>query len=342
MTPGQLQTIEETFHAALDCEPGQLSAFLDKTCAGDEVLRGKVEALLASHQRAGSFIQTPVAALATRIVENRQTGLLIGQTIGHYKILKRIGAGGMGEVYLASDIVAGRNAALKLLPTHLTGDAERLKRFQQEAHAVAGLNHPNIVTVYEIGTDDSVQYIASELIEGETLRQRLARGCIQVGEAVEIAIQVAGALAAAHEAGVVHRDVKPENIMLRPDGYVKVLDFGIAKLAEQEVPAAMAQEEALLLVETNLGSILGTVRYMSPEQAYGAPVDKRTDVWSLGVVLYEMVTGHAPFTGETPGEVMASILGMEAPPLTSSIAQTPAELQQIISKALRKGRTERY
>src|SRR6266581_5186161 len=184
MTPGQLQTIEETFHAALDCEPGQLSAFLGKTCAGDEVLRGKVEALLASHQRAGSFIQTPVAALATRVIENRQTGLLIGQMIGHYKILKRIGAGGMGEVYLASDIIAGRKAALKLLPAHLTGDAERLNRFQQEAHAVAGLNHPNIVTVYEIGTDDSVQYIASELIEGETLRERLARGSIQVGEEI--------------------------------------------------------------------------------------------------------------------------------------------------------------
>ena len=297
MTPARLETIEETFHAALDCEPGQLSAFLDKTCAGDEVLRGKVEALLASHQRAGSFIQTPVAALATRIVENRQTGLLIGQTIGHYKILKRIGAGGMGEVYLASDITAGRKAALKLLPTHLTGDAKRLKRFQQEAHAVAALNHPNILTVYEVGADDSVEYIASELIEGETLRQHLACGCIQVGEAVEIAIQVAGALAAAHEAGIVHRDIKPENIMLRPDGYVKVLDFGIAKLAEQEVPATMAEEEALLLVETNLGSILGTVRYMSPEQARGAPIDKRTDIWSLGAVLYEMATGHAPLPG---------------------------------------------
>src|SRR5206468_2994908 len=217
MTPARLETIEETFHAALDCEPGQLSAFLDKTCAGDEVLRGKVEALLASHQRAGNFIQTPVAALATRVIENRQTDLLIGQMIGHYKILKRIGAGGMGEVYLASDIIAGRKAALKLLPAHLTGDAERLNRFQQEAHAVAGLNHPNIVTVYEIGTDDSVQYIASELIEGETLRERLARGSMELSEAVDIAIQVAGALAAAHSAGVVHRDVKPENIMLRPD-----------------------------------------------------------------------------------------------------------------------------
>src|SRR5438094_2519710 len=312
MTPARLQTIEEIYRAALDQEPNQTSAFLDTACEGDEPLRRKVEALLASRQRAASFIETSAVGLATRIIENGQADLLIGRTIGHYKISKRIGTGGMGEVYLATDMTAGRKAALKLLPERFTADAERLKRFQQEAHAVVGLNHPNILTIYEIGEDHSAHYIASELIEGETLRQRLMRGRIEVGEAVDVAIQVASALAAAHETGIVHRDIKPENIMLRPDGYVKVLDFGIAKLAEQEVPGTIPTEEALLLVETNLGSVLGTVRYMSPEQAYGAPVDKRTDVWSLGVVLYEMVTGHAPFTGETPGEVMASILGLEA------------------------------
>src|SRR6266446_5034026 len=248
----------------------------------------------------------------------------------------------MGEVYLATDMTAGRKAALKLLPERFTGDAERLKRFQQEAHAVVGLNHPNILTVYEIGEDHSTHYIASELIEGETLRQRLLRGRMEVGEAVDIAIQVASALAAAHETGIVHRDINPGNIMLRPDGYVKVLDFGIAKLAEKEAPATMPKDEALLLVETNLGSILGTVPYMSPEQACGTPVDKGTDIWSLGVVLYEMVTGHAPFIGDTPREVMTSILEKEPPPLTSYIRQTPAELQQIISKTLRKDRKERY
>src|SRR5436190_17589757 len=247
----------------------------------------------------------------------------------------------MGEVYLASDITAGREAALKLLPTRFTSNAERLKRFQQEERALVGLNHPNILTVYEIGEDHSTHYIASELIEGETLRQRLMRGRMELSKAVDIAIQVASALAAAHQAGIVHRDIKPENIMLRPDGYVKVLDFGIAKLAEQEVPVTIPTDEALLLVETNLGSILGTVRYMSPEQARGAPVDKRTDIWSLGVVLYEMITGHAPFTGNAPREVMTSILGTEPPPLTSYVAHTPAELHQIISKALRKDRRER-
>src|SRR5262249_25967641 len=247
-----------------------------------------------------------------------------------------------GEVYLATDITAGRNAALKLLPKRFTGDAERLKRFQQEARAVVGLNHPNVLTVYEIGENHSIHYIASELIEGETLRERLTRGRMQLSEAVEIAIQVASALAAAYQAGIVHRDIKPENIMLRPDGYVKVLDFGIAKLAEQEVPLSVPRDEALLLVETNLGSVLGTVRYMSPEQARGAPVDKRTDIWSLGVVLYEMITGHAPFTGNTPGEVMNSILQVEPPPLTRYVAHIPAELEQIISKTLRKDREERY
>src|SRR6266446_2262400 len=342
MTPARLQTIEEIFHAALDQEPDQVARFVDTACEGDELLRRKVEALLASHQRAGSFIEIPAAGIATRIIENGQADLLVGQTIGHYKISKRIGAGGMGDVYLATDIAAGRKAALKLLPVRFTGDAERLKRFQQEAQAVVGLNHPNILTVYEIGEDHSTHYIASELIEGETLRQRLVRGRMELSEAVDVAIQVASALAAAHDAGIVHRDIKPENIMLRPDGYVKVLDFGIAKLAEQEMPVTLAEEEAVLLVETNLGSILGTVRYMSPEQARGAPVDKRTDIWSLGVVLYEMVTGHAPFTGDTPGEVMSSILEREPPPLRSYVAHTPAEFQQIISKTLRKERDERY
>src|SRR5213595_1539571 len=342
MTPARFQTIEEIFLAALEHEPGQVSAFLDTACEGDEALRREVEVLLASDQRAGRFIESSPVGLATKIIQNREADSLLGQTIGHYKISESIGTGGMGEVYLATDIVAGRKAALKLLPLRFTGDAERLKRFEQEAHAVVALNHPNILTVYEIGEDHSIHYIASELIEGETLRQRLAPGSMELSEAVDVAIQVASALAAAHEAGIVHRDIKPENIMLRPDGYVKVLDFGIAKLAEQEAPAPMPKDEALLLVETNLGSILGTVPYMSPEQARGAQVDKGTDIWSLGVVLYEMVTGHTPFIGDTPREVMTSILEKEPPPLTSYSKQSPAELQEIISKALRKGRTERY
>src|SRR3989454_2351380 len=321
MTPAQLQTIEKIFGAALDQEPDQISAFLDTACEGDELLRRKVEALLASRQRAGNFIETSAVGLAASIVQKGQADLLVGQTIGHYKLSKRIGTGGMGDVYLATDMTAGRKAALKLLPERFTGDAERLKRFQQEAHAVVGLNHPNILTIYEIGEDHSTHYIASELIEGETLRQRLMRGRIEVGEAVDIAIQVASALAAAHETGIVHRDIKPENIMLRPDGYVKVLDFGIAKLAESAFAEATADRGgSMTLAETNLGSVLGTVRYMSPEQACGAHVDNRTDIWSVGVVLYEMVTGQTPFTGNTPSEGMSSILEKEPPPLGRYVA----------------------
>ena len=215
MTPAQLQTIEEIFYAALDQEPDDVARFLETACEGDELLRRKVEALLASRQRVGSFIETSAAGIATRIIENGQADLLVGQTFGHYKISKRIGSGGMGEVYLATDVTAGRKAALKLLPMRFTGDANRLKRFQQEARAVVALNHPNILTVYEIGEDHSTHYIASELIEGETLRQRLTRGRIELSEAVDVAIQVASALAAAHEAGIVHRDINPGNIMLR-------------------------------------------------------------------------------------------------------------------------------
>src|SRR6266700_7214729 len=294
MTPARLQTIEEIFRAALDQEPDRISAFLDTACEGDEPLRRKVEALLASHQRAGSFIETSAVSLATRIIENGQADLLVGRTIGHYKLSERIGTGGMGDVYLATDIVAGRKAALKLLPSRFTGDAERLKRFQQEAQAVVGLNHPNIVTVYEIGEDHSIHYIASELIEGETLRDRQTRGPMPLNEAVDVAIQVASALAAAHQAGIVHRDIKPENIMLRADGYVKVLDFGLAKLAFEVETAADTEASTQMLIKTEPGRVMGTVNYMSPEQARGRDVDARSDIFSLGVVLYEMVAGQRP------------------------------------------------
>jgi serine/threonine protein kinase/tetratricopeptide (TPR) repeat protein len=343
MTPARLERIERIFCAALDQEPDEVAQFLDTACEGDELLRRKVESLLTSYQRSGNFIENPVVGPATKIIENGQADLLVGQTFGHYKIYKRIGTGGMGEVYLATDVVAGRKAALKLLPMRFTGDAERLKRFQQEGHAVVGLNHPNVLTVYEIGEDHSIHYIASELIEGETLRERLTRGQIQLSEAVDVAIQVASALAAAHQAEIVHRDIKPENIMLRPDGYVKVLDFGIAKLAESAFAKAAADGAgSMTLGETNLGSILGTVRYMSPEQASGEHVDQSTDIWSLGVVLYEMITGHAPFTGNTPREVMSAILEKEPRLLTRYIARAPAELQQIINKTLREDRAQRY
>lgn len=353
MTSSRLQAIEEIYRAAVDKKPDQVGVFLETACQGDEILRRKVEALLNSRERAATFIETSAVGLTTRIIQNRKARSLVGQTIGHYKISESIGSGGMGEVYLATDIAAGRKAALKLLPMRFACDIERLKRFQQEAHAVVALNHPNILTVYEIGEDHLTHYIASELIEGETLRQRLVRGQISLCEAVDIAVQVASALAAAHDAGIVHRDIKPENIMLRRDGYVKVLDFGIAKLAESAFAdpafAAASAESAVKADEaesttqgTKLSCILGTVRYMSPEQARAASVDKRTDIWSLGVVLYEMVTGHAPFTGHTTKETLSAILEREPPPVSSYVARSPPELRQILDKTLRKNREERY
>ncbi len=258
--------------------------------------------------------------------------MLVGQRIGHYELAERIGAGGMGEVYLATDVTAGRKAALKLLPSRFTGDVERLKRFAQEARTVVALNHPNIVTIYEIGEDRSTHYIASELIDGENLRQRLERGPMEMEEALDVAIQVAGALVAAHQAGIVHRDIKPENIMLRPDGYVKVLDFGIAKLTEQPMPLVITDENlgADMVLHTRLGSIVGTVRYMSPEQARGEPVREQSDIWSLGTVLYEMLARCAPFAGDSATEVIQAILTVEPPPLPCPETNISAELQKIV------------
>src|SRR5881227_2076425 len=275
--------VNDLFQSAVERAPAERAAFLDEACRGDESLRREVGSLLTSHERSENFIELPAFEVAPELVTSERTNTLVGKLIGHYRIESLVGVGGMGEVYLARDERLGRKAALKLLPDSLTIDETQLSRFKNEARSASALNHPNILTVYEIGAEGDRQFIATEFIEGITLRASIARGRINPHAALEIAVQVASALTAAHEAGVVHRDIKPENIMLRPDGYVKVLDFGIAKLAEQELADAMAQDEALKLVETNVGSILGTVGYMSPEQARpaGRRIDKRSDIWSL-------------------------------------------------------------
>src|SRR5213594_10431 len=302
--------VNDLFQSAVECAPGERAAFLDEACHGDKSLRRELGSLLTSYERSENFIELPAFEVAPELVTNERAGALVGKLVGHYRIESLIGVGGMGEVYLARDERLGRKAALKLLPDSLTTDETQLSRFKNEARSASALNHPNILTVYEIGAERNRQFIATEFIEGITLRASIARGKINPHAALEIAVQVASALAAAHEAGVVHRDIKPENIMLRPDGYVKVLDFGIAKLTEQRLASHDHTVETTAPLQTRPGLVLGTAHYMSPEQARGAPVDKGTDIWSLGVVLYEMITGHAPFTGEMPGEVMASILGM--------------------------------
>ena len=342
MKAARWKKVNDLFESAIERAPEERAAFLDESCHGDEGMRREVESLLSSHERAENFIEVPAFEVAPELVTNEKAGALVGKLIGHYRIESLIGVGGMGEVYLARDERLGRKAALKLLPDNLTIDETQLSRFKNEARSASALNHPNILTVYEIGTEGDRQFIAMEFIEGVTLRASIACGRIKPHAALEIAVQVASALAAAHEAGVVHRDIKPENIMLRPDGYVKVLDFGIAKLTEQKAASDHHTSKTMATLQTRPGLVLGTVRYMSPEQARGQKVDARTDIWSLGVVLYEIVGGSPPFRGETASDCIAAILTTEPPPLSGVLPDVPFKLESILQKALRKNNDERY
>ncbi len=255
---------------------------------------------------------------------------MVGAVISHYRILEKLGAGGMGEVYLAEDTSLGRRVALKILPDEHTQDPERLARFKQEAKAASALNHPNILTIHEVGVADGHHFIATEFVEGQTLAPCSAsRGRLQTGEALDVAAQVASALAAAHGAGIVHRDIKPENIMLRNDGYVKVLDFGLAKLTESAVSgsAETAGLTESFQARTEAGTVLGTAQYMSPEQASGRKVDARSDIFSLGSVLYEMVSGQRAFQRGTVMETVAAIINREPEPLPD---RTPPEVSKLI------------
>ncbi len=342
MKPERWKQVNDLFQSAVERAPGERATFLYEACRGDEGLRRELESLLTSYERAENFIELPAFEVAPELVANDRACALVGKVIAHYRIESLIGVGGMGEVYLARDERLGRKVALKFLPERLTADETQLSRFKTEARSASALNHPNILTVYEIGAEGNRQFIATEFIEGMTLRLSLARGRMNLHNALEIAVQVASALAAAHEAGVVHRDIKPENIMLRPDGYVKVLDFGIAKLTEQRLTSDDHAVETTEGLQTRPGLVLGTARYMSPEQARGQKVNARSDIWSLGVVLYEMVLGIPPFLGETPSDCIASILTKEPPPLSGVLPDVPLKLEEILQNALRKDRDERY
>ena len=338
------QRIDELFQAVVELDPEQRAAFLEEACAGDHELRTDVESMLASDSDEREFLEKPVLEVAADLLVDYQPQLARGESIGHYRIVDAIGRGGMGEVYLAQDERLGRNVAIKLLPNDFTNDPSRVRRFQQEARAASALNHPNILTIHEIGQLDAQYFIASEFIEGETLRQRMSREGITLEEALNITTQVASALSVAHAAGIVHRDIKPENIMLRPDGYVKVLDFGLAKLAGhlggvQEPTTAGGADDSSNI---SSGFVMGTVKYMSPEQAQGLEVDSRTDIFSTVVVLYEMIAGRPPFEGETNADLVAAILRGEPDPLSQHSPDIPAELQDIVTRALSKGTAERY
>lgn len=344
MTPERWQQVKEMFYPALELSPKQRAAFLDDACHGDEALRAEVELLLASYQHAGSFFETPAIEVAAGLMSAETTGGLAGSSLSHFHLLSLLGAGGMGEVYLAEDTLLARKVALKMLPAHFTTDGARISRFQQEARAASSLNHPNIVIVHEIGEVNGSHFIATEFIEGETLRDRLKRGLLSVSEALDVATQVASALVAAHGAGIVHRDIKPENVMVRPDGLVKILDFGLAKLTEP--PVATSEDDSrgptMTQLSTEPGTVMGTVNYMSPEQARGQKVDHRTDIFSLGVMLYEMLAGRRPFDGETQSDVLAAILTKEPAPLEEHRSEVRPELARVVTRCLAKECEERF
>ncbi len=342
MQPERWEQINDLFQSAVEHAPEDRVAFLEEACLGDEALCREVKSLIACYEPAQGFIESAAFEVAPELLADARPGAMVGESIGHYRVESLIGVGGMGEVYLARDERLGREVALKFLPEQLTADKIQLSRFKSEARVASALNHPNILTVYEIGVEGNRHFIATEFIKGVTLRASLAHGRMNVHDALDIAVQVASALSAAHEAGVVHRDIKPENIMLRPDGYVKVLDFGIAKLTEQQPASDQHDPAKTMLLQTHPGLVMGTARYASPEQTRGQSTDARSDIWNLGVVLYEMVGGIPPFQGETPSDCIASILTTEPPPLSSMAPGVSTELQSIVQKALRKNRNERY
>src|SRR5215471_11804491 len=341
MEPQRWHRVDRILQGALALNVDERNAFVDSACKGDESLRNEVISLLSFEDQARGIIDVPAFELAAPFLASNQADLAEGQFVGRYKIIALLGVGGMGEVYLAEDTKLGRKIALKLLPADFTRDIDRVRRFQQEARAASALNHPNIVTIHETGEFQDRHFIATEFIEGETLRERMTGARINLGETLDIAVQVAGALAASHQAGIVHRDIKPENIMVRTDGYVKVLDFGLAKLAEQ-APYDGSGERSSSKTNTTPGLLLGTVNYMSPEQAREHDLDGRSDIFSLGIVLYEMIAGQSPFQGDTNSDVIAALLKEQPAPLSQFVPDLPAEAQAIVDKALAKDRTARY
>jgi len=338
------QEVERLYHSILERDANERAAFLVEACAGDEALKREVESLLAYEGHATDFIETPALEIAARMITNEHsTSIAAGDRFNQYRIISQLGAGGMGEVYLAEDTSLRRNVALKFLPAVLTKHNAHLRRFEIEARAVAALSHPNVCIIHEvIKTENGRHCIVMEYIEGMTLRERMAQGDISIHEALDITIQIASALASAHAAKIVHRDIKPENVMLRGDGYVKVLDFGLAKLADTRPDQVNSEAETRAIdVKTLPGVLMGTVAYMSPEQARGLQIDKRTDIWSLGVVLHEIVTGCQPFAGPTPTDVIIAIAQRDPEPLAKSRPEARL-LQPVIEKTLAKDQNDRY
>src|SRR5262245_41651309 len=338
MKPERWRQIDQLLEAALERQPEERAAFLAVACAGDKSLRLEVESLLRADEAAESFIEEPVVALAAEAIAKQPAEALAGQRIGHYQILSRLGSGGMGEVYLAEDLKLARKVAIKFLSPTLMVDEQARKRLLREARAAAALDHPNICTIYEVGDEAGRSFIVMQYVEGETLAARIERERLELSEALDIAILVAEALQEAHQHGIIHRDVKPQNLMLTPRGQVKVLDFGLAKVARERV-VAMEEADTLSLMSTP-GAIVGTAPYMSPEQVRGERLDARSDIFSFGTTLYEMVSGRRPFEARSMAEIFSAILTQEAPPLEQ--AGAPEKLGRITQRCLEKDRERRY
>ena len=342
MTPDRWQKVEAILQDALDRPPQERASLLDQAFSDDDELRSETATLIAAHDDAGDFIEEPALVQDARIILGQQLGTNIGREIGAYRIVDCLGAGGMGEVYLAEDSRLHRRVALKLLSVYFASDDERLARFQREARTASALNHPNILTIHEVGEAEGVRFIATEFIDGQTIQELIARQELTLAEILDIATQIVSGLTTAHAAGIVHRDIKPDNVMRRADGLVKILDFGIAKLLEVPASDAPAAGPAMF---TETGVVVGTVGYMSPEQARGLAIDERTDIWSFGVVLYQMLTHRLPFKGATRMDTLVDILEREPLPLLP-VADVPSQplqaLVQLVEKTLRKERSERY
>jgi serine/threonine protein kinase len=356
--------IDELLQQALELEGEARTGFLDQVCGDDAELRREIEGMLDGEFDTGEFLKNS-PALDSR-PQDWADALQPGDRISHYIIESRIGRRGMGEVYLARDEKLLWKVAIKVLPPEFSTDPDRVRRFEQEALAASALNHPNIITIHEIGQSGRINFIATEYVDGQTLRERLSGERLAITAALEIAVQIASALDAAHQVGIVHRDIKPENIMLRRDGYIKVVDFGLAKMRHgnervaERLEGETVESQGRELVDdlplqsadptlrsiavsslTNPGAVMGTLRYMSPEQARGLEVDNRSDLFNLGIVLYEMTAGFAPFGGATNVEVLASILERDPPALRKLSAEAPADLELVLDRAFRKEKADR-
>ena len=335
------QRVTKLFDEALERPREERAEFLKSACAGNADLLREVESLLAQHDAESGFLESPaVAAVADQIADDAQH-LPIGKQLGPYRIEALLGRGGMGEVYRARDTKLGREVAIKVLPAAFSADADRLHRFQQEACAAGALNHPNILVIHHIDTYEGAPCIVSELLEGETLRQRMRGAMLAQRRVIEYATQIANGLAAAHERGIVHRDLKPDNLFITKDGRVKILDFGIAKLTQPKGNASQT-DIPTRRVDTDPGVVMGTVGYMSPEQIRGKGVDHRSDIFSFGAILYEMLSGRRAFHGESTADTMSAILKEDPPDLSDTNQKISPTLERLVNHCLEKNPEARF